>query len=108
MPVSNVDQADGQMHASMRHAARGSEHADAQARQNAAGSQSGHADGSHAEQQKCLFTALTMASLAGADVDLLMAAIAFVMLLWLRPLPPMAIRRALRWQPPSRAPPLPA
>jgi hypothetical protein len=56
--------------------------------------------------QPCAFAGLAAPTLAAADAVLLAGAIAFVMLLWMRPRRADPVRRVRQWRPPSRAPPL--
>jgi hypothetical protein len=55
--------------------------------------------------QTCPYSALTMASLTGADALLLAAALAFAVALAYRPIVPASARRASRLRPPLRGPP---
>lgn len=56
-------------------------------------------------QGSCAFSALAMASLAGADTVLLAAALAFILALGFLPLAQRPWRRAQRLRPPLRGPP---
>lgn len=53
----------------------------------------------------CAFSALSMASLGGADAALLALALAFILALGFAPLPVAAIGRLTRLRPPLRGPP---
>lgn len=62
--------------------------------------------GEHAKDgQACPFSALAMASLAGADPDLLALALTFILALGFATAPPLRLGAALRLRPPSQGPP---
>jgi len=67
------------------------------------------AGGDHAEAadkgQPCAFSGLGHALLSGADPALLAAALAFILLIWLAPLPALPTRDILFLRPPLRGPP---
>ena len=66
-----------------------------------------HSDGQKAAHaMPCAFTALAMATLAGADAPLLAPALAFILLVGILPLGEARIERPARIRPPSRAPPI--
>lgn len=70
------------------------------------------AGGDHAEAadkgQPCAFTGLGHAMLSGADPALLAAALAFILLIGLAPLPALPTRDILFLRPPLRGPPTPS
>lgn len=70
------------------------------------------AGGDHAEAadkgQPCAFTGLGHALLSGADPTLLAAALAFILLIGLAPLPALPTREILFLRPPLRGPPTPS
>lgn len=53
----------------------------------------------------CPYSALSMASLAGADTALLAAVLAFILALGFAAAPPLRVRRVLHLRPPLRGPP---
>jgi hypothetical protein len=61
--------------------------------------------GTHKSDTACPFSALGMATLGGADVVLLAAALAFVLAVGLAPLLAPAVSSPTRLRPPLRAPP---
>ncbi len=69
------------------------------------GKQRGDADQPGHDQQACPFAALGHAALGGADPLLLAAALVFILLIGLVPVPAAAPRASARLRPPLRAPP---
>ena len=64
------------------------------------------AGGEHRDNgQPCAFSALSMASLAGADAPLLALALAFILLMGIAPASQVPPARTLRFRPPLRGPP---
>ncbi len=69
------------------------------------GAPTGHGEQKSVKHPPCAFTALAMASLAGADAPLLAIALAFILLTAFRPVGATCIARRAFLLPPSRGPP---